>query len=158
MTFQPPGEELGVPKSSDAARILREIAPVVRRSRRLTRDARPARPLLAWMAGAVLFQYVPESVGAVLGSLPGTLAVAVTWLARSRDVRLPAERRFAVLWFVLLASSPLLVAVAAPANVRLMVVFLASLLAVGLVLYAGHRRGERRDPIPPGARADPCVG
>jgi hypothetical protein len=139
MTFYPGGEDVGVPTSSDAARILREIAPVTQRSRRLTRDATLAGPLLAWglawMAGAVLFQYVPEPVGTILGSLSCALAAAVTWLARPQEVRLPGQRRFALLWLALLASSPLLVAVAAPANARLMVVFLTSLWAVGMVLY-----------------------
>jgi hypothetical protein len=139
MTIHPGSEGFSVPAASDAQQMLRDIAPVARRSRRLTRDAAAARPLLAWglawMAGAVLYQYVAGPAGAILGSVPAIGAVAVTWLMRSRDVRLPAERRFALIWLGFLASSPLLVAVAAPPNARLMVVFLASLWAVGMVLY-----------------------
>jgi len=139
MTFQSGGDELSVPTSSDAARMLREITPVTRRSRQLTRNAALGRPLLAWglawMAGAALFQWVPEPAGAVLGSVPCAGALAVCWLVRSPDVRLPGRRRFALLWFALLASSPLLVAVAAPANAKIMTVFLASVWAVGMVLY-----------------------
>jgi hypothetical protein len=139
MTFQPGGEELSVPTSSDATRILREITPVTRRSRQLTRDAVIARPLLAWglawMTGAVLFQRVPGSAGVILGSVPCVGAAAVCWLARSPHVRLPAGRRFMLLWFALLASSPLLVAVVAPGNPRLAAVFLFGLWAVGMVLY-----------------------
>jgi hypothetical protein len=139
MAIHPGGEGFGVPAASDAERILRDIAPVSRRSRRLTREAAVARPLLAWglawMAGTVLFQYVPGPVGAIAGSVPCAGAAAVTWLLRSRDVRLPTERQFMLLWFGFLASSPFLVAVAAPANARLMAVFLTSLWAVGMVLY-----------------------
>jgi len=87
------------------------------------------------MAGAVLFQYIPGSTGVILGSLPCAGATAVTWLVRPREVRLPAQWRLASLWLALLASSPLLVAVAAPANTRLMVVFLISMWAMGMVLY-----------------------
>jgi hypothetical protein len=138
MTFHPVDEGYGMPTSSDAARILREIVPVTRRSRQLARDATRARPLLVWgltwMAGAALFQYVPGPVGAILGGAACAGATAVTWLVRPRDVRLPTERRFALLWFAFLASSPLLVAVAAPANARLMMVFLASLCAVGMLM------------------------
>jgi hypothetical protein len=139
MAFHPEGEDLGVPTPVDAAQMLLEIRPVARRSRHLTRDATLARPLLAWgqawIVGAVLYQYIPGPAGAVLASLPCAGATMISWLVRSPDVRLPAERRFAVLWFVLLASSPLLVAVAQPANARQMVVFLAGLWAVGILLY-----------------------
>lgn len=139
MTIQPGGESAGVPTAEDAERMLQEIAPVARRSRRLTLDAAAARPLLAWglawMTGAVLSQYVSWPAGAVLGSVPAAGAAVVTWLIRSRDVRLPSERRFALLWLGLLASSPLLVAVAAPPDPRLTAVFLASLWALGMVLY-----------------------
>ena len=60
-----------MPTSADAARILEEITPVSRRSRRLARDVTFARPLLAWglawAVGAILFQFVPGASGAVLG-------------------------------------------------------------------------------------------
>lgn len=139
MTIRPGSERPGVPAAWDAERILREIAPVARRSRRLAREAAGARPLLAWglawITGTMLFQYVPGPAGVVLGSLPSAGAVVVTWLMRSRDVRLPTERRFALLWFGLLASSPLLVALAAPPNARLTAVFLAGLWALGMILY-----------------------
>lgn len=120
-------------------RALREIAPVIRRSRRLARDARLARPLLAWglawMAGAALLEYAPGPGGMILASSGSVGAAAVTWLARSRDVRLPTQRQFTLVWLAFLASTPLLVAVAAPENTRLMAVFLASLWAVAMVLY-----------------------
>jgi hypothetical protein len=139
MTFYPAGEDSGAPTSADdATRMLREIAPVTQRSRQLARDATLARPLLAWglawMAGAAAFQYVPGPGGTILGSAATAAAAAVSWLVRPREVRLPTERRFAVMWFAFLVSSPLLVAVAAPANARLMAVFLASLWAVGMVM------------------------
>jgi hypothetical protein len=139
MTINPPGEEFRMPTSADAARILQEITPVSRRSRRLARDVTLARPLLAWglawAAGASLFQFVPGVSGAVLGTAVCAAALAVTWLARPREVRRPNERRFSLLWLVLFATSPLLVVVAAPANARVMVVFLASVWAVGMLLY-----------------------
>jgi hypothetical protein len=56
-------------------------------------------------------------------------------VSRPREVRLGSERRFTLIWLVFLAISPLLVAVAAPASARVMVVFLASLWAVGMLLY-----------------------
>jgi hypothetical protein len=139
MAFNPQGEDFRVPTSVDASRILEELAPVTRRSRRLARDVAFARPLLAWglawMVGAVLFQFVQGAAGAVLGTAGCACAAAVTWLVRPREVRLNTERRFALIWFVLLAISPLLVAVAAPPNARIMAVFLASLWAVGMLLY-----------------------
>jgi hypothetical protein len=139
MAFNPECEDFRVPTSVDASRILEELAPVTRRSRRLARDVAFARPLLAWglawMVGAVLFQFVQGAAGAVLGTAGCACAAAVTWLVRPREVRLNTERRFALIWFVLLAISPLLVAVAAPPNARIMAVFLASLWAVGMLLY-----------------------
>ncbi len=119
--------------------MLREITPVTRRSRQLARAAALGRPLLAWglawMTGAALFQWIPGVAGVLAGCVPCAAALAVCWLARSPDVRLPGRRRFALLWFALLASSPLLVAVAAPANDKLTAVFLAGLWAMGMVLY-----------------------
>ena len=139
MTINPHGEDFRVPTSADAARILEEITPVTRRSRRLARDVTFARPLLAWglawAAGASLFQFVPGVSGAVLGTAVCAVAGAITWLVRPREVRLNTERRFSLLWLVLFATSPLLVVVAAPANARIMAVFLASVWAVGMLLY-----------------------
>ena len=139
MTFNPHGEDFRMPTSADATRILQEITPVTRRSRRLARDVTFARPLLAWglawAAGAILFQFLPGATGAGLGTAVCAGAAAVTWLVRPREVRLHTERRFVLLWFVLFATSPLLVAVAAPANTRILVVFLASVWAVGMLLY-----------------------
>jgi len=139
MTFNPQGEEFRVPTSADASRILEELTPVTRRSRRLARDVAFARPLLAWglawMAGSIAFQLVPSPAGAARGTAAGAGATAVTWLVRPREVRLYTERRFVLLWFVLFAISPLLVVVAAPPNARIMVVLLASLWAVGMLLY-----------------------
>jgi hypothetical protein len=139
MTFNPQGEDFRVPTSADASRILDELTPVTRRSRRLARDVAFARPLLAWglawMAGAIAFQFVPGPAGAVLGTAAGAGALAVTRLVRPREVRLHTERRFGLLWFVLFAVSPLLVLVAAPPNARITAVLLASLWAVGMLLY-----------------------
>jgi hypothetical protein len=101
MAIYPGGEGFIVPAAADAEEILRDIAPVARRSRRPAWNAAAARPLLAWgvawIACAALFQYVPGPAGAVLG-VPGAGAAAVTWLVRTRDVRLPTERRFAMIW------------------------------------------------------------
>jgi hypothetical protein len=139
VTADPQDQAFDVPTSADATRILEEITPVTRRSRRLARDVALARPLLAWglawAAGAVLFQFIPGAVGMVLGLTACAVAAAVTWIVRPREVRLGSERRIAALWFVLLAVSPLLVAVAAPADARVLTVFLASLWAVGMLLY-----------------------
>ena len=107
-----------MPTSADAARMLQEITPVSRRSRRLARDVTFARPLLAWglawTTGAIVFQFAPSPAGAVGGSAACAAAAATTWMVRPREVRLQYERRFTLLWLVLLASSPLLVAVAQP--------------------------------------------
>ena len=139
MTFDRRGEDLGAPTAADASRILDEITPVTRRSRQLARDVMFARPLLAWglawSAGAILFQFLPGVTGDVLGTAACAAAAAVTWLIRPREVRVRSERRFALLWFVLFATSPLLIAVAAPADARVLVVFLASVWAVGMLLY-----------------------
>jgi hypothetical protein len=82
-----------------------------------------------------LFQCVPGTAGAVLGTAACFVAIAITWLVRPREVRLHNERRFSLLWLVLFATSPLLVAVAQPANARILAVFLASVWAVGMLLY-----------------------
>jgi hypothetical protein len=133
------GEDFSAPTAADASRMLSEITPVTRRSRRLARDVVFARPLLAWglawSAGAILFQFLPGVTGDVLGTAACAAAAGVTWLVRPREVRVQNERRFALLWSVLFATSPLLVAVAAPANARILVVFLASVWAVGMLLY-----------------------
>lgn len=119
--------------------MLREVTPVARRSRQLARDVSLARPLLAWglawIAGATLLEYLPGPEGAALSCVPAVGAAAVTWLSRSQDIHLPTERRLTLAWFAFMASSPLLVAVAAPASTRLMVVFLASLWGVAILLY-----------------------
>jgi hypothetical protein len=56
VTADPQDQAFDVPASADASRILDEITPVTRRSRRLARDVALARPLLswglAWAAGA----------------------------------------------------------------------------------------------------------
>jgi hypothetical protein len=139
VTADPQDQAFNVPTSADASRILEEITPVTRRSRRLARDVALARPLLAWglawAAGAVLFQFIPGSAGMALGLAACAVAATVTWVVRPREVRLGSERRIAALWFVLLAVSPLLVAVAAPSSTRVLTVFLASLWAVGMLLY-----------------------
>jgi hypothetical protein len=139
MAFNPHGEDFRVPTPADASRILEEIAPVSQRSRRLARDVAFGPPLLAWglawMAGAILYQYVPGVAGAVLGTAACAMAAAVTWLVRPREVRLDFERHFTVCWLVLFATSPLLIAVAAPPNAHVMTVLLASLWAVGMLMY-----------------------
>jgi hypothetical protein len=129
-----------VPSSDDASRMLREISPVSARSRRLARDVTWARPLLAWglawTGGTIVYQVVSGPAGAALGMACCTAAAVVSKIVRPREVRFhEAERRFALLWAVLFATSPLLVLVAAPANARILVVFLASLWAVGMLLY-----------------------
>jgi hypothetical protein len=139
MTVNPQGEDFQVPTSADASRLLQEITPVTRLSRRFTRDVMFARPLLAWglawTAGAIFFQFLPGAAGEVLGTVVCAGAAAITWLVRPHEVRLHTERRFALLWFVLLAISPLLIAVAAPPDARVLVVLLASVWAVGMLLY-----------------------
>jgi hypothetical protein len=139
MTAEPPGEDFQPPTSADASRILAELSPVTQRSRRLARDAMLGRPLLAWglawTAGAIVYQFLAGPAGTALGTAACAAAAAATWAVRPRDVRLGSERRFALIWVVFLAISPLLVAVAAPANAHLMVVFLASLWAVAMLLY-----------------------
>jgi hypothetical protein len=139
MAANPPGENIGVPTSADAARILDEINPVTQRSRRLARDVTMGRPLLAWglawIAGSVLFEYAPAPAGAIGGSLACAAAIAVNVLMRPHEVRRSTERRFGLGWFVLMAMSPLLVAVAEPRNAKITAVFLGSLWAVGMLLY-----------------------
>jgi hypothetical protein len=120
--------------------MLREITPVSVRSRQLARDVTVARPLLAWglgwIAAAIFYQEIPGPAGVVLAAVACACASAVTWLARPRHVRFrEAERRFASLWIVLFATSPLLVLVAAPANARTLIALLISLWAVGMLLY-----------------------
>jgi hypothetical protein len=129
-----------VPTSADALRMLREITPVSGRSRRLARDVTWARPLLAWglawTSGAIAYQLVPRPAGLALGLAACAAAAAVSWIVRPREVRFrEAERRFALLWLVLFATSPLLVLVIAPANTQILIAFLASLWGVGLLLY-----------------------
>jgi hypothetical protein len=139
MAANPPGDNIDLPTSADASRILGEITPVSRRSRQLARDVTMSRPLLAWglawIAGSILFQFVHRPAGAILGSLACAAAAAVTWLVRPREVRRDSERRFGLGWFVLMITSPLLVAVAAPENAKVTAVFLGSLWAVGMLLY-----------------------
>jgi hypothetical protein len=139
MAADPPGQDFHVPTSADASRILGEITPVTRRSRRLARDVTLARPLLAWglawTVGAIVFQFVPSPAGAVIGTAACAGAAAATWMVRPREVRLGFERRLALLWVIFLAISPLLVAVAAPANAHLLAVLLASWWAIGMLLY-----------------------
>jgi hypothetical protein len=139
MTVDPQRDRAGLPTPADASRILAEIGPVTRRSQRLTRDVTMGLPLLAWglawMAGALLFQYLPGPAGPGLGLAACAAAAVVTRLVRPREVRLHTEKRFALAWMVLFVTSPLLVVIAAPASTRIMVVFLASLWAVGMLLY-----------------------
>jgi hypothetical protein len=54
---------------------------------------------------------------------------------RPREIRRNTEKRFALAWVVLFVISPLLVVIAAPANPRIVAVFLASLWATGMLLY-----------------------
>jgi hypothetical protein len=129
-----------VPSSADASRMLLEITPVSSRSRRLARDVTWARPLLAWglawTSGTIVYQVISGPGGAALGLATCAAAAAASWIVRPREVRFrEAERRFALLWAVLFVTSPLLVLVAAPANAHILVAFLASLWAVGLLLY-----------------------
>jgi hypothetical protein len=139
MTTDPAGPGRPAPTSADASRILAEIAPVAQRSQRLTRDVALGVPLLgwglAWIAGSLLFQYVPGPAGAILGLAACAGAATVTRIVRPREIRLHTESRFLLAWVVLFVTSPLLVLIAAPANVRITVVFLASLWAVGMLLY-----------------------
>jgi len=139
MTFDPHADNYSPPSPADASRLLGEIAPVSRRSQRLARDVTFARPLLAWglawMAGALLYQFVPGPGGAIGGMAACAAAAATTWLVRPREVRHDNERRFTLVWWVLFASSPLLLVVAAPQNGRLAAVFLGCLWALGMLLY-----------------------
>jgi hypothetical protein len=139
MTANRPDEHVDVPTPTDASRLLGEIAPVTERSRRLTRDVTIGRPLLAWglawIAGAILFQYLPSPAGAIGGLLACAAAAGVNVLVRPREVRRNSERRFGLGWWVLMATSPLLVAVAAPDNTKVTAVFLGSLWAVGMLVY-----------------------
>ena len=140
MTVNPQRDGVGRPTPADASRILAEIEPVTRRSQRLTRDVTMGLPLLAWgvawVSGALLFEYLHGPAGKVLGLLVCAAAAAVTRLVRPHEVRFQqAEKRFALAWAVLFVTSPLLVVIAAPANARIVVVFLARLWAVGMLLY-----------------------
>jgi hypothetical protein len=139
MSAEPQGEGFSVPTSADASRILEEITPVARRSRRLARDVTFARPLLAWglawLAGASFYQFVPGVAGVVLGTASSLGAAAACWLVRPSEVLLGTERRFALLWAVLFVASPLLVMFAAPPNAHVLVIFLASLWALGMLMY-----------------------
>jgi hypothetical protein len=139
MTANRPDEHLDVPTPTDASRLLGEIAPVTERSRRLTRDVTIGRPLLAWglawIAGSILFQYLPSPAGAIGGLLACVAAAGVNVLVRPREVRRNSERRFGLGWWVLMATSPLLVTVAAPDNTKVTAVFLGSLWAVGMLVY-----------------------
>jgi hypothetical protein len=87
---------------------------------------------LAWTAGGISYQFATRLAGAILGT--AACAATATWAVRPRDVRLGSERRFALIWVVFLAISPLLVAVAAPANAHVIVPFLASSWAVARLL------------------------
>jgi hypothetical protein len=134
-----------VPSSADASRLLAEITPVSSRSRRLARDVTWARPLLAWglawTGGTIAYQLITGPAGAVLGSAACAAAAAISWIVRPREVRLrESERRFALLWALLFLTSPLLVLVAAPANAHILIAFLGSVWAVGLLLYGAGVR------------------
>ncbi|HEY1623072.1 MAG TPA: hypothetical protein VGG16_04675 [Streptosporangiaceae bacterium] len=138
-------EAFAVPTSADASRMLEEITPVSNRSRRLARDVTWAQPLLAWglawTAGTLGYQLVPGAAGVALGLTACAAAAAASWMVRPRDVRLrDSERRFALLWAVLFATSPLLVSVAAPASTHILIAFLGSVWAVGLLLYGAGVR------------------
>lgn len=129
-----------VPTSADASRMLREITPVSSRSRRLARDVTWARPLLiwglAWTSATIVYQLLPRPAGPALGFAACAAAAAASWIVRPREVRFrETERRAALLWAVLFLTSPLLVLVIAPANAPILIAFLASLWAVGLLLY-----------------------
>jgi hypothetical protein len=127
------------PTSADASRILAEIAPVTRRSQQLQRDVTMGVPLLgwglAWLVGSLVYQYVRGPAGAVLGLAACAGAATVTRVVRPREIRRNTEKRFALAWVVLFVISPLLVVIAAPANPRIVAVFLASLWATGMLLY-----------------------
>jgi hypothetical protein len=139
MTADQRDEGCRVPTSADASRILAEITPVTRRARQLARDVTFARPLLAWglawVAGALMYEFVRGVPGIALGLAACAGAAAVSWLVRPREVRLHSEQRFAQLWIALFATSPLLVIVVAPANGHILVAFLGCLWAVALLLY-----------------------
>jgi hypothetical protein len=139
MTTDPTGPSRPAPTSADAARILAEIAPVAQRSQRLTRDVALGVPLLgwglAWTAGSLLFQYLPGPPGEILALAACAGAATLTRVVQSREVHLHTEGRFLLAWTVLFVTSPVLVLIAAPANLRITVVFLASLWAVGMLLY-----------------------
>jgi hypothetical protein len=133
------GRDPRPPTSADASRILAEIAPVTRRSQQLQRDVTMGVPLLgwglAWLVGALVYQYVPGPAGAVLGLAACAAAATVTRVVRPREIRLSTEKRFALAWVVLFVISPLLVVIAEPASPRIVAVFLASLWATGMLLY-----------------------
>jgi len=139
MDVDPRGTGASPPTSADASRILADIAPVARRSQQLTRDVTMGVPLLAWglawLTGALLFQYLPRPAGPVLGLGVCAVAAVVTRVARPREIRLHTENRFALAWLVLFVTSPLLVLIVAPANARVLAVFLASLWATGMLIY-----------------------
>jgi hypothetical protein len=139
MNADPPGTDARPPTSADASRMLADIAPVARRSQQLTRDVTMGVPLaawgLAWLTGALLFQYVRWPVGAWLGLAVCGVAAVVNRVVRPREVRLHTEKRFALAWLVLFVTSPLLVVIVAPANARVLTVFLASLWATGMLIY-----------------------
>jgi hypothetical protein len=133
------------PTSADASRMLRDITPVSSRSRRLARDVTWARPLLAWglawTAGAIGYQVIAGPGGVLFGTGACAAAAAVSWIVRPRQVRSrTAERRLALLWALLFATSPLLVLIAAPANAHILIALLASLWAVGMILYGAGVR------------------
>jgi hypothetical protein len=139
MDVDPRGTDPRPPTPNDASRILADIAPVVRRSQQLTRDVTMGVPLLAWglawLTGALLFQYLPSPAGPALGLSVCAVAAVVTRVMRPREVRLHNENRFALAWLVLFVTSPLLVVIVAPANARILAVFLASLWATGMLIY-----------------------
>lgn len=86
------GGDARPPTSADASRILAEIAPVTRRSQQLQRDVTMGVPLLgwglAWLVGALVYQYVPSPAGAVLGAAACAGAATVTRVVRPREIRL----------------------------------------------------------------------
>lgn len=134
------GEPRLSPASAEAARTLRDLQAIGGRSRKAAYAKFTRIPLAlwgtAWLVGYAGLDILPWVTAIPLGLALSALAVVGTALSHSDEVVNGWERRVQLSWLVLMASSPLLVAIITPAPAHTVLIFLGALWGIALLLFA----------------------
>lgn len=125
--------------TNDPAGTLADLEHLADLSRRTGLASATGRPLIvwgaAWLLGYVALGLSPDARGIAIGGACSLAAILASWRGGPGAARTGWEPRMRAAWLVLMAGSPLLVAIAQPTGVAVVALLLGGLWSLGLALY-----------------------